>query len=211
MTQQEIGALKFNEQGLLPAVVQDASSGEVLMLAYMSRESLAKTVETGETHFWSRSRSELWHKGATSGHTQQVVSIERDCDDDSLLVRVHQKGNACHTGAYSCFAQPGKPADAPVSMTEVLGHLSRTIHQRNLDRPEASYTTKLLTGGLDRILKKVGEETGEVIIAAKNHNKQEILWEVSDLLYHLLVMLEQEQISLDEVGSELQGRFSDKK
>jgi phosphoribosyl-AMP cyclohydrolase / phosphoribosyl-ATP pyrophosphohydrolase len=210
MTEQEIGALKFDERGLIPAVVQDASSGEVLMLAYMSRESLAKTVESGETHFWSRSRNELWHKGATSGHTQKVVSIDADCDEDTLLVRVHQKGSACHTGAYSCFAQPGKHSGG-FSVPEVFGQLARTIRQRNVDRPEGSYTTKLLAGGIDRILKKVGEEAGEVIIAAKNHNRQEILWEVSDLFYHLLVMLESEQIMLDEVGKELQGRFADKK
>jgi phosphoribosyl-AMP cyclohydrolase / phosphoribosyl-ATP pyrophosphohydrolase len=210
MTTKEIDALKFDGNGLLPAIVQDASSGEVLMLAYMSRESLSKTMESGETHFWSRTRNELWHKGATSGHTQKVVSIGTDCDEDALLVRVHQAGAACHTGAYSCFAQAGQEKES-ISLTEVLGQLARTIKQRNLERPQGSYTTKLLDGGIDRILKKIGEEAGEVIIASKNHNRQEILWEVSDLLYHLLVMLEHEQITMDEVGKELRGRFADKK
>jgi phosphoribosyl-ATP pyrophosphohydrolase/phosphoribosyl-AMP cyclohydrolase len=211
MKHADIEELKYDERGLLPAVIQDAASGEVLMLAYMSKESLRKTMETGETHFWSRSRNELWHKGATSGHSQQVVAIEPDCDSDALLVRVRQQGNACHTGAYSCFARPGQEDGGSSALTEVLGRLSRTIHQRNLTRPEGSYTTKLLTGGIDKILKKVGEETGEVIIAAKNHEKREILWEVSDLLYHLLVMLETEEITLDEVGKELLGRFKEKK
>ena len=202
--------VRFDENGLIPAVVQDALSGEVLMLAYMNRESLEKTVATGETHFWSRSRKELWHKGATSGHLQKVVAMSLDCDSDTILVRAVQTGVACHTGAYSCFQQRIHPAegegDPGRALGEVLGAVARVIHQRNTDRPEGSYTTKLLTGGLDRVLKKVGEESGEVIIAAKNHAPAEISWEVADLLYHVLVMLEIEKISLADVATVLAER-----
>ncbi len=198
--------VRFDERGLVPAVVQDALSGEVLMLAYMNRESLEKTLATGETHFWSRSRNELWHKGATSGHVQKVTGMSLDCDGDTILVRVLQTGAACHTGAYSCFfekvpVQSGGTHEA--ALGEVLGAVARVIHQRNADRPEGSYTTKLLEGGLDRILKKVGEESGEVIIAAKNHAPVEITWEVADLLYHLLVMMEVEGVSLADIAGKL--------
>lgn len=201
-----IDKVRFDERGLVPAVVQDALSGEVLMLAYMNRESLDKTIATGETHFWSRSRGELWHKGATSGHTQKVTGMSLDCDGDTILVRVLQTGAACHTGAYSCFFEKFRP-EAEVThefaLGEVLGAVARVIHQRNIDRPEGSYTTKLLEGGLDRILKKVGEESGEVIIAAKNHAPVEITWEVADLLYHLLVMMEVEGVSLADIAGKL--------
>ena len=198
--------IRFDERGLVPAVVQDALSGEVLMLAYMNRESLEKTIATGETHFWSRSRNELWHKGATSGHTQKVTGLSLDCDGDTILVRVLQTGAACHTGAYSCFFEK-MPVTGEgrheAALGEVLGDVARVIHQRNVDRPEGSYTTKLLEGGLDRILKKVGEESGEVIIAAKNHASVEITWEVADLLYHLLVMMEVEGVSLADIAAKL--------
>lgn len=198
--------VRFDERGLVPAVVQDALSGEVLMLAYMNRESLDRTIATGETHFWSRSRGELWHKGATSGHTQKVTGMSLDCDGDTILVRVLQTGAACHTGAYSCFfekLQPEAEGNHAFALGEVLGAVARVIHQRNIDRPEGSYTTKLLEGGLDRILKKVGEESGEVIIAAKNHAPVEITWEVADLLYHLLVMMEVEGVSLADIAGKL--------
>jgi phosphoribosyl-ATP pyrophosphohydrolase/phosphoribosyl-AMP cyclohydrolase len=198
--------IRFDERGLVPAVVQDALSGEVLMLAYMNRESLEKTIATGETHFWSRSRGELWHKGATSGHTQKVTGMSLDCDGDTILVRVLQTGAACHTGAYSCFFEkfhPQAEGSHESALGEVLGAVARVIHQRNVDRPEGSYTTKLLEGGLDRILKRVGEESGEVIIAAKNHAPVEITWEVADLLYHLLVMMEVEGVSLADIAGKL--------
>lgn len=202
--------VRFDERGLVPAIIQDAASGELLMLAYMNRESLEATIATGETHFWSRSRNELWHKGATSGHVQKVVSMTLDCDGDAVLVRVGQTGVACHTGEYSCFHNPllgGEAGGSPTpSLGEVLGALARVVHQRNLDRPEGSYTTKLLAGGLDRVLKKVGEEAGEVIIAAKNHAPAEISWEVADLLYHLLVVLELEQVGLDAIARVLSER-----
>ena len=204
--------VKFDRDGLVPAVVQDASSGEVLMVAYMNKESLAKTMETGQTHFWSRSRKELWRKGETSGHTQAVKSIAVDCDGDSLLVRAEQTGVACHTGNRSCFFRELKQSSEPVEgFAQVIGDLSRVIHDRKENMPEGSYTTKLFGSGVDRILKKVGEEAGEVIIAAKNHNKAEIAWEVSDLLYHLLVLLEQEGVKLEEVARELQNRSQKRK
>ena len=203
----DISEVKFDRDGLVPAVVQDATSGEVLMVAYMNKESLQRTLETGQTHFWSRSRNELWRKGETSGHTQAVRSISLDCDGDTLLVRAEQKGEACHTGNRSCFFREVKQAADPTpGFAEVIGGLSRVIHDRKEKMPEGSYTTKLFSQGADRILKKVGEEAGEVIIAAKNHSKGEIAWEVSDLLYHLLVLLEQEGVRLEEVAKELHGR-----
>ncbi len=207
-----IDDIRFDERDLVPAVVQDAESGEVLTLAYMNRESFQKTLETGETWFWSRRRQELWHKGETSGSVQTVVSLHMDCDSDALLVRVRQKGVACHTGQYSCFHQPvdvparaGEVAD-PGALGEVLGRLRRLVHERNVARPEGSYTVKLLIGGIDRILKKIGEESGEVIIAAKNRKREEIVWESADLLYHMMVMWEAEGIALHEVASELARR-----
>ena len=204
--------VKFDHDGLIPAVVQDSESGEVLMLAYMNRESLQKTIETGQTHFWSRSRKELWRKGETSGHTQAVTSISLDCDGDTLLVRAEQTGVACHTGNRSCFFRElQQDSNATVGFAEVFGNLARVIHERKEKMPEGSYTTKLFASGVDRILKKVGEEAGEVIIAAKNHSKPEIAWEVSDLLYHLLVLLEQEGVSLEEVAKELHGRSMKRK
>lgn len=205
--------IRFDDNELIPAIVQDAKSGEVLTLAYMNRDSLQKTLETGETWFWSRRRQELWHKGETSGNTQTVVSMRLDCDNDALLVRVHQKGVACHTGEYTCFhqgvklpARAGSLAEEVGALGEVLGRLGRLIHERNTGRPEGSYTVKLFNGGVDRILKKVGEESGEVIIAAKNHNHEELVWESADLLYHLMVLWESEGIPLSDVARELAGR-----
>jgi phosphoribosyl-ATP pyrophosphohydrolase/phosphoribosyl-AMP cyclohydrolase len=208
----DVQEVKFDRDGLVPAVVQDATSGEVLMVAYMNKESLVKSIETGQTHFWSRSRKELWHKGETSGHTQAVKSIAVDCDGDTLLVRAEQTGVACHTGNRSCFFRELKQASEPLAgFAQVMGGLARVIHDRKEKMPEGSYTTKLFSSGVDRILKKVGEEAGEVIIAAKNHSKGEIAWEVSDLLYHLLVLLEQEGVGLEEVARELQNRSQKRK
>ena len=204
MSNPTLEELRFDEKGLIPAVIQDADSGTVLMLAYMNRESLSLTLETGQTHFWSRSRNSLWHKGETSGHFQKVRNISFDCDADALLIRVDQTGVACHKGTYSCFTSPIDEKEGLASgLGETLGTLARVIHQRNLERPENSYTTKLFVGGIDRILKKVGEEAGEVIIASKNHHPEEISWEVADLLYHLLVMLEAEGVPLSRVAGEL--------
>ena len=202
-----LDALHFDEQGLIPSVVQDAETGSVLMLAYMNSESLKKTIESGETHFWSRSRSEIWHKGETSGNLQQVVSIHPDCDSDALLVRVRQTGTACHTGKYSCFSQSvDEVLEEGSSLGELMGSLGRIIRMRKRDMPEGSYTAKLLKGGIDKILKKIGEESGEVIIAAKNHEPKEIAWEVADLIYHTLVMLESEGVALGDIARELERR-----
>ncbi|AJY75026.1 bifunctional phosphoribosyl-AMP cyclohydrolase/phosphoribosyl-ATP diphosphatase HisIE [Paenibacillus beijingensis] len=209
------GQIKWNEAGLVPAVVQDAVSKEVLMLAYMNRESLARSLETGETVFWSRSRGELWHKGATSGHTQRIRSLHYDCDGDTLLVRVEQNGAACHTGKYSCFfneipvegaaaASHGK--DGAADRFAALGKLEATIAQRYAERPEGTYTTYLFEKGVDKILKKVGEETSEVIIAAKNKDNDELRSEASDLIFHLMVLLRERGLSLDELLRELSER-----
>lgn len=203
--------LHYDANGLIPAIVQDAETGEVLMLAYMNEESLLKTLDTGETHFWSRSREELWHKGETSGHFQKVHRIVPDCDRDTLLVQVEQTGSACHTGHRTCFfSEAHKDGSGTRPISDVLGMLTRTIHDRYVQMPEGSYTTTLFRGGLDRILKKIGEEAGEVIIGAKNRNREEISWEVADLLYHLLVMLEDEGVTLQMIAEELEKRFGKK-
>jgi phosphoribosyl-ATP pyrophosphohydrolase/phosphoribosyl-AMP cyclohydrolase len=203
----EITKLKFNGDGLIPAVIQDVHTGRVLMLAYMNQESLTKTVQSGETHFWSWSRQEFWHKGATSGNTQTVKTVTADCDGDTLLVEVEQKGNACHRGTYSCFDRQGTTSfDRVEVFGEVVSDLARRIHQRKIEKPSESYTTYLFESGIDKILKKVGEEAGEIIIAAKNKDRKEISWEVADLVYHLLVMLEERKVPLSEVAEELARR-----
>lgn len=200
----DLTRLRFDDGGLVPAIVQDAVSKEVLTLAYMNEASLAKTLETGETWFWSRSRQELWHKGATSGHTQQVVEIRPDCDRDALLILVRPRGPACHTGDYSCFKRAGEESSG--DRYAILNTLEQVIAERDTRRPGNSYTTYLLEEGLDKILKKVGEEATEVIIAAKNDSHQELAWEASDLLFHLMVLFRQQSLPLDRVLSELQHR-----
>lgn len=192
--------VKFDESGLVPAIVQDARTREVLMLAYMNRDSLARTIESGETWFWSRSRNELWHKGETSGNTQQVVSLTSDCDNDAIVVLVNPAGPACHTGSRSCFDVEDGDFDV------VLQNLYELIQSRERDRPSGSYTTYLFEKGLDKILKKVGEESAETIIAAKNEDRKLFVAEVSDLVYHLLVLLVARDVSLDEVRAELSQR-----
>lgn len=203
--------LRFDERGLIPAIVQDAVSKEVLTLAYMNRESFEKTVETGETWFWSRSRQELWHKGATSGHTQRVVYLRTDCDGDALLVEVVPNGPACHRGTYTCFTEGlGRAESADIlgkgNRFSILTELESRIAAREAERPEGSYTTYLFEKGLDKILKKVGEEAAEVIIAAKNRSHEELRYETADLLYHLLVLLREQKLSLECVLSELEKR-----
>lgn len=194
--------IKFDEHGLVPAIVQDARTREVLTLAYMNQESLARTLETGETWFWSRSRNELWHKGETSGNTQQVVNISSDCDGDAIVVLVNPAGPACHTGARSCFAiEHGEEQSGGL-----LHELYALIQCRREERPEGSYTTYLFDKGLDKILKKVGEESAETIIAAKNDDPKQLVAETADLLYHLLVMLAARDIKLDDVRDELAQR-----
>jgi len=194
--------VSFDEHGLVPVIVQDAHTREVLTLAYMNQESLARTLETGQTWFWSRSRNELWHKGATSGNTQDVVTLATDCDNDAIVVLVEPAGPACHTGARSCFdlQLPEQPPG------DLLYELYEVIKSRKQERPAGSYTAYLFDNGLDKILKKVGEEAAETIIAAKNEDRQQLIAETADLLYHLLVMLVQREVNLDEVRGELAQR-----
>ena len=197
----DIKSLKFDERGLIPAIVQDAQTREVLTLAYMNAESLARTMETGETWFWSRSRNELWHKGETSGNTQNVVELHSDCDKDAIVVLVNPAGPACHTGARSCF-----DTEANEDLGLLLNRLFGLIESRERERPEGSYTTYLFDSGLDKILKKVGEESAETIIAAKNEGRTQLTAEVADLVYHLLVLLVARGLSLDEIRAELASR-----
>jgi phosphoribosyl-AMP cyclohydrolase / phosphoribosyl-ATP pyrophosphohydrolase len=200
--------LKWDEKGLIPAVVQDADTGEVLTLAYLSRESLSKTRELGETVFWSRSRGELWHKGATSGNTQKVVGLGTDCDADAVLVRVRPAGPACHTGARSCFFEmvEGFAPPAGADPLTVLRELEAVIAQRKADLPEDSYTARLFRNGRKRILQKVGEEATETILAAMDGNREETVNETADLLFHLLVALNEMGISLEDVCRQLRDR-----
>lgn len=260
--------IRWSADGLVTAVVQDAASKDVLMVAYMNREALKLTVESGDTWFWSRSRKELWHKGATSGNVQKVESLAYDCDADTLLLKVVPQGPACHTGSSSCFYRElplnvtsgdadnaasgseqaadngtsgGGEALAAVSARGVeeyvgsslrgvereeakgwrkdgavdardrfaiLAKLESTIAERELERPEGAYTTYLFDKGVDKILKKVGEEAGEVIIAAKNRSPEELRYEVSDLIYHLLVLLQEQKLPLDDVLAELDRRHN---
>lgn len=196
----DIDKVKFDERGLVPAIVQDARTREVLTLAYMNRQSLDRTIETGQTWFWSRSRNELWHKGETSGNTQDVVSLASDCDNDAIVVLVNPAGPACHTGARSCFDVEHKDLNGR------LAQLYELIEERERERPEGSYTTYLFEKGLDKILKKVGEESAETIIAAKNDDRKLFAGEVADLIYHLLVLLVARGVSLDDVRDELAQR-----
>ena len=205
--------IKFDECGLVPAIVQDARTREVLTLAYMNAESLRLTVQSGETWFWSRSRSELWHKGVTSGHTQRVVEIRQDCDSDALMILIEPAGPACHTGKRSCFYRnvAGAEIDEPPiedssDLGSVLNNLYDVVESRRKERPAGSYTTYLFDQGLDKILKKIGEEASETIIAAKNEEKEPLVAESADLLYHLLVLLAGRGILLDDLKVELTSR-----
>ncbi|XKE55694.1 bifunctional phosphoribosyl-AMP cyclohydrolase/phosphoribosyl-ATP diphosphatase HisIE [Sutcliffiella horikoshii] len=207
-------AVKFDEKGLVPAIVQDASTKEVLTLAYMNGESLVKTVETRETWFWSRSRGELWHKGATSGNTQRVVEMRYDCDQDAVLVLVEPNGPACHTGEETCFHEVVLGTESgeqdTFSSSSILSRLESVIASRAVDKPAGSYTTYLFEEGVDKILKKVGEEAAEVIIAAKNRDRGELTWEVADLFFHVMVLLREQDVSLDEVLAVLEERHAKK-
>jgi phosphoribosyl-AMP cyclohydrolase / phosphoribosyl-ATP pyrophosphohydrolase len=244
MSELLIQNLKFDDHGLITAVVQDDDSEEILMVAHMNAESLAKTLQTGETWFWSRSRQELWHKGATSGATQRVVDLRLDCDGDALLVRVNPNGPACHTGERSCFFRGARDVEAAksddpmkaqdkireknepalkrvesqVSLVNVaamdlgiqLQDLFKLIQERKDQRPEGSYTSYLFNSGIDKILKKVGEESAETIIAAKNagdgEGRKQLSSEISDLLYHLLVLMVERDVSLYDIAAELSAR-----
>jgi len=209
--------LKFDEKGLITAVVQDAVTREVLTVAYMNQESLEKSLETRETWFYSRSRQELWHKGETSGNTQRIVEMKYDCDGDALVVLVEPAGPACHTGSVSCFSESLLTGEASVdeaadlSDYRILKALEQVIADRELERPEGAYTTYLFEKGVDKILKKVGEEASEVIIAAKNRDQEELKWESADLLYHLLVLLREQELPFKEVLGVLDKRHMEKK
>ncbi|MDL2029429.1 bifunctional phosphoribosyl-AMP cyclohydrolase/phosphoribosyl-ATP diphosphatase HisIE [Bacillus subtilis] len=201
--------LRFNEDGLIPAIVQDAASKEVLTLAYMNKESYEKTLETKETWFYSRSRQALWHKGETSGNTQAVKGIRYDCDQDALIVLVEPSGPACHTGSYSCFMKE-QTEEQTAGRFGIMNELERVIAERQAEMPEGAYTTYLFREGVDKILKKVGEEASEVIIAAKNRDREELKWEAADLLYHLLVLLREQALPLDDVLDVLKKRHTEK-
>jgi phosphoribosyl-ATP pyrophosphohydrolase/phosphoribosyl-AMP cyclohydrolase len=197
--------IRYNEQGLVPAIAQDYLDGTILMLAWMSRASLVKTLETAEAWYWSRSRQELWHKGATSGHLQKVQQIRYDCDSDAILLTVEQVGNiACHTGERSCFHQVETGKSLPPA--DVLSELFKVICDRRDHPLENSYTCKLLRGGDNQILKKIGEETAEVVMACKDNEGEAIASEVADLLYHTLVALAHHQVDLRQVYLKLYER-----
>jgi phosphoribosyl-ATP pyrophosphohydrolase/phosphoribosyl-AMP cyclohydrolase len=200
-----VDKIRYNEQGLVPAIVQDYLDGTVLMMAWMNQESLQKTLDTGETWFWSRSRSQLWHKGESSGHLQYVRSLRYDCDSDTLLVSVEQVGDiACHTGERSCFHQvDGEKLPPPA---DTISQVFEVICDRRDNPVESSYTCKLFAGGDNKILKKIGEESAEVVMACKDDDKDAIASEVADLLYHTLVALAHHKVELREVYRKLQER-----
>jgi phosphoribosyl-AMP cyclohydrolase / phosphoribosyl-ATP pyrophosphohydrolase len=197
--------IKYDDRGLVPAIIQDYLDGTVLMMAWMNRESLQKTIETGETWFWSRSRQEFWHKGATSGHLQRVKGLRYDCDSDALLVTVEQIGDvACHTGERSCFHQVAGGKVAPPADT--LSNLYQVIVDRRENPVAGSYTASLFAGGDNKILKKIGEESAEVVMACKDDLPDEIAGEVADLLYHSLVALAHHHVDLRAVYAKLDSR-----
>ena len=206
-----LSKLKFDVNGLIPAIIQDASTLEVLTVAFMNRDTIELSLAKRETYFWSRSRQEIWHKGATSGNTQKIVTIKADCDGDALLVLVNPQGPACHTGAQSCFYQSifsetsSGNSQLP-QFSKTVDQLVKTIKNRKQHKPEGSYTSYLFTQGRDKILKKIGEESAETIIAAKNLSKRELTSESADLFYHLLVLLINEGVEIGEVIAELDRR-----
>ncbi len=200
----KIDELKFDDKGLIPAIVEDAETGKVVMMAYMNAESLKISMEEGMTCFWSRSRKCLWRKGETSGNRQHIVSITSDCDNDTLLVKVKKDGPACHTGADSCFFNPVYESETLSEFS--LDNLYEMLVGRKINKPEGSYTTYLFEKGIDKILKKVGEESTEVIIASKANDKAETIYEVADLCYHIMVMMVEMGISVDDIKKELASR-----
>ncbi|MYL58878.1 bifunctional phosphoribosyl-AMP cyclohydrolase/phosphoribosyl-ATP diphosphatase HisIE [Virgibacillus halodenitrificans] len=200
--------LNFDDNDLIAAIVQNADTGKVLTLAYMNKEALQRTIETKETWFYSRKRQQLWNKGETSGNKQQVKKITFDCDADALLVQVEPLGPACHTGSESCFTNTLYQQEE-VNNTVIPDLVSRIQNRRNNPK-EGSYTTYLFNEGIDKILKKVGEEASEVIIGAKNNDKQEVTWEIADLTYHSLVLMELLGVSISDIKKELRKRHIQK-
>ena len=208
----KLDEIRFDESGVAPVIMQDSATGEVLTLAYANREAVERTLHSGEAHFYSRSRQELWRKGETSGNTQEVAEVRLDCDSDALLYKVHPRGPACHTGERSCFHQTlagegvGVSTESPANETagEMLDRLAVTIAGRRNVSPEESYTAQLLSRGTSRVAQKVGEESVEVVIAAMNDDR--LAEESADLLYHLLVLLEERGVGLEAVGEVLRDR-----
>ena len=192
----------FKKMELIPAIIQDYQTNEVLMLAYVNEEAYKKMLETNQTYFYSRSRNELWHKGQTSGHFQNIKGIYLDCDLDTLLIYVEQIGAACHTGAYSCFFNEIKP----FNNINIFKNLETLINDRKINPVEKSYTNYLLDQGVDKICKKVGEEASETIIAAKNSDKEELIGEISDLFYHVFVLMNNQGVSLEDIENKLKER-----
>ncbi len=201
----DISALKFDQNGLVPVVVQDSSTGEVLMLAYMNKEALELTIQTGYMHYFSRSRNKIWKKGETSGNVQKLKSLFLDCDGDTLLAIVEQTGVACHTGNKTCFFT-ALEGDKKKITTDIIFELMKTINDRKQNKVEGSYTCYLFEKGLDKILKKIGEEATEVVIGAKNGQKEEIICEISDLMYHLSVLLAYFVLDWTDIFKSLEGR-----
>lgn len=199
-----IEEIKFDDMGLVPAIVQDANTNKVLMLAYMNKESIKKTLEERLAYYYSRSRKKLWKKGETSGNIQKIKGFYYDCDKDTILILVEQVGVACHTGNYSCFFN--EVIKEENEEEDMLQLLYSTIQDRKNNPKEASYTNYLFEKGLDKILKKVGEEASEVIIGAKNKDKNELTYEISDLVYHLLVLMINEEVTIKDVKNELKNR-----
>lgn len=195
--------VKFDDRGLVPAIAQDINTKEVLMLAYMNEEAITKTLEEEIVHYYSRSRQELWKKGATSGNIQKLKGFYYDCDNDTILVKVEQVGVACHTGAYSCFFNEVVSCETDEGKENILQDLYNLLLERKANPVEGSYSCYLFDKGIDKILKKVGEETSEVIIGAKNKDKDELVYETSDLIYHLLVLLVNEGVTIDDIKTEL--------
>lgn len=204
MKQGNIAELKYNEDGLIPAIAQDINTNEVVMMAWMNAESLEMSMASGKATYFSRSRQKLWIKGETSGNTQEICGIYYDCDADTILLKIRQKGNACHTGEYSCFHNT--LIDNAVEGETILRELFAVIQDRKINPKEGSYTNYLFDKGVDKICKKVGEEAAESIIAAKNNDKNELTYEISDLFYHLMVLMAQIGIDPDDVFKELKSR-----
>ncbi|PKM64083.1 MAG: bifunctional phosphoribosyl-AMP cyclohydrolase/phosphoribosyl-ATP pyrophosphatase [Firmicutes bacterium HGW-Firmicutes-20] len=200
-----ISDIRFDSNGLVTAVVQDVNTKEVLMVAYMNQKALDQTILTGQTWFFSRSRNQLWHKGETSGNFQSVKAIRYDCDGDALLIEVEPLGPACHTGEQSCFFR-SIIHDESTENISVITRLFETVKERKANPKEGSYTNYLFDKGIDKILKKVGEETSEVIIAAKNDSKDELIYETADLVYHMTVLLVEKGINPQEIAAELKKR-----
>ncbi len=212
-----LAEIEFDEKGLVPAIIQDVETDQILMMAYMNREALENTVQSGRTCFWSRSRQELWWKGETSGHIQEVEEIRYDCDGDTLLIKVHQTGCACHTGHKSCFyRQLNEEEESELVFDpeevynenddDILGELQRVITDRRKNPREDSYTSSLYRKGPNTFLKKIGEEATEIVMAAKEENKEEIIYEIADFIYHLLVVMVYYGVELEEVFAELKNR-----